>query len=165
MWRDSKWFFLEKDHQGDEYVRPAGDEVLIVALTPSGDVILSREPSPAFGESVLILPGGSVEDTETHETTANRELQEEIGYKAGRLDFLGEIRPWAKYLQLRSFVYLARDLTVSQLDGDEGYEIGVVRVPLAEFEERISAGELRDARTIAALYMTRRLLARRQSTS
>src|SRR5436309_2937554 len=82
--------------------------------------------------------------------TANHELQEEAGYAAGRLDFLGELRPFSKYLTARSFVYLARALTPSHLQGDETYSIGVEQVPLGEFEALIAAGRLLDARVIAA---------------
>ena len=65
-------------------------------------------------------------------TWPTEELQEEIGYRAGRLDYLGELWPWAKYLAVRSF--LARELTPSKLMGDEGYEVGVEQLPLAELE-------------------------------
>jgi ADP-ribose diphosphatase len=160
MWSESEWFALKKSASGEDYIRPVTDEVLIVALDDQGDVIFSREPSAAFGEPVLILPGGSTEPSESHEATAVRELQEEIGFKADRLDFLGELRPWSKYLELRSFVYVARDLTPSKLEGDEEYEIGSVWVPLAKMETLIATGQLRDARAIAALYMTRSFLER-----
>lgn len=45
---------------------------------------MTVEPSAAFGEPTLILPGGETEPGEPHNVTANRELQEEIGYKARR---------------------------------------------------------------------------------
>jgi ADP-ribose diphosphatase len=134
----------------------AADEALIAPLASDGDVLLSVEPAPAFnGESTLILPGGIVEPNETPSAAANRELQEEIGYKAGRLDLLGELRPYSKYLSVRSFVYLARDLSPGRLTGDEGYEIEVERVPLGDFESLIVDGRLRDARVIAALFLAR----------
>jgi ADP-ribose diphosphatase len=151
------YFFIHLDADGIEFVH-TGDEVLIVPLTAEGNVILTVEPSAAFGQPTLILPGGEVEPDEPHTETANRELQEEIGYKAGQLDFLGELRPYSKYLTVRSFVYLARELTPSRLKGDEGCEISVEQVPLVEFERLIAAGCLLDARVIAALYMARSFL-------
>lgn len=104
------------------------------------------------------MPGGSIEPMEAHEATAARELQEEIGYSPGRLDFLGELRPFSKYLTVRSFVYLARDLTPGRLKGDEDYTITCEQVPLASFERLIARGHLLDARVIAALYMARSFL-------
>lgn len=160
MWEPNQWFALERDERGESYIRPTSDEVLVVALDSSGDVLLASEPSAAFGEPVLILPGGCTEPGERHAETANRELQEELGFRAARLDPLGELWPWSKYLQVRSHVYLARDLTPSRLDGDESYEIGGERVPLAQFESLIAAGRLRDARAIAGLYLARAFLTR-----
>lgn len=149
-----QYFSICRDAEGSEYVA-CGDEVLVVALTGQGEVLLTREPAPAFGEPALVLPGGQTEPDEPHPETANRELQEETGFKAGRMDFLGELRPFSKYLAVRSFVYLARDLSPSRLPGDEGYEIEVVRLPLADFESWAAAGRLLDARVIAALYRAR----------
>jgi ADP-ribose diphosphatase len=135
-----------------------GDEVLVVPLTADGEVLLAIEPSAAFEEPIIILPGGETEQGEEYSKTAWRELQEEVGYIPQRLDFLGELRPFSKYLTTRSFVYLARDLIAGQLEGDEGYPILVERVPLAAFETLIEAGRLLDARVIAALYMARAFL-------
>jgi len=153
------YFSIHLDAGGIEYVR-AGDEVLVIPLTATGDVLLTLEPSAAFGKPALILPGGETEAGEPHAETANRELQEEIGYKARQLDYLGELRPYSKYLAVRSFVYLARDLTPSQLEGDEDYAITVEQAPLATFERLIAAGRLLDARVIAALYLARSFLNR-----
>jgi ADP compounds hydrolase len=154
------YFSIDIDSNGTEFVR-TGAEVLIVPLTEGGDIILSIEPAPAFsGEPTLILPGGEVEPNEPQAETANRELQEEIGYRAGRLDFLGELRPFSKYLTVRSFVFLARALIPSKLAGDEDYEVGVERVLLSDFESLIANGRLHDARVIAALYMAREFVKR-----
>ena len=157
MFQDDEYFALGSDDRGNSFVR-SPDEVLALPLTADGDVLVSVEPSPAFGEPTIILPGGTAVAEEDHEETANRELQEELGYKAGHLDFLGELRPWSKYLTVRSYVYLARGLTPSRLQGDEDYEIGVERVPLDQFETLITSKRLLDARVIAALYMARAFL-------
>lgn len=153
----SEWFSIRDDGKG-EYVASTGDEVLVVPLTERGDVLLSVEPSPAFGGPTLILPGGQVEAGIARSEMANRELQEEIGFAAGRLDALGELRAWSKYLRVRTFVFLGRDLSESWLTGDEDYEIGIERVPLASFETLITAGRLLDARVIAALFLARSYL-------
>ena len=152
------YFAIRLDKDGNEFVDTRENEVLIVPLTAEGDVILTIEPSPAFNEPTLILPGGSIETGEAQEDTAARELQEEIGFAPGRLTYLGELRPYSKYFTTRSFVYLGRDLTASSLQGDEDYEIQQERIPLATFEQLIATGHLTDARIIAALYMARSFL-------
>jgi ADP-ribose diphosphatase len=155
----SKYFEIAEDSAGDEYVI-CSDEVLMIPLTTEGDILFIREPAPAFGrEQPLLLPGGTVEENEAPEVTANRELQEEIGYRAAQLEQLAALRPWSKYLRVTSHIYLARDLTPAKLDGDEGYEIGVEARPLATLDALIASGELRDARVIAALFLARDYLA------
>ncbi len=154
------YFSLQTDATGNEYVASSGDEVLVVPLTGEDEVILTIEPSPAFGEPTLILPGGETKPDVANAEMANLELQEEIGCRAKQLDYLGELRPWSKYLAVRSFLYLARDLQTSWLPGDEPYEIGIEYVPLATFDDRIASGRLADARVIAALYMAKAFLQR-----
>jgi ADP compounds hydrolase len=151
----SKYFELAEDGEGDEFIICA-DEVLMVPVTGDGQIIFIREPAPAFGrEAMLLLPTGMVEDGEDLAATANRELREEIGYRAGQMDFLAEMRPWSKYLRVRSHIFLAQDLQPSRLDGDEGYVIEVEPHPLAALDELIRSGALRDARAIAALLLAR----------
>ena len=154
-----EYFSIVTDADGTEFVR-TGDEVLVVALTEQGEALLIEEPAPAFGAAALVLPGGSVEEEEECSLTANRELQEEVGFRAAQLDYLCELRPFSKYLTVRSHVYLARRLAPSKLQGDEDYEIGVRRVPLGGFEALIEDGRLLDARTIAALYLVRAFVSR-----
>ncbi len=108
------YYSICTNQQGEEFVSST-NEVLVVPLTPEGDILMTIEPSVAFDEPILILPGGEVEPEEELGETASRELQEEIGYAPGQLDFLGEIRGFSKYIAVSSFLYLGRDLTLSQL--------------------------------------------------
>ena len=157
------YFSIRTDKHGTEYVASRGDEVLVVPVTSENEIILTIEPSPAFNELVLILPGGEVEAGVLHDELANRELQEEIGYAAGRVDFMAELRPFSKYLAVSSFVYLARDLTPASREGDEPYDIRTERVSMDTFGMLIASGRLRDARTIAALFLAKTHLAMESS--
>lgn len=143
------YFTLMADADGVGFVH-CGDGVVVVPLTDDGDVLLAVERSPAFDRDVLTLVAGSAEVGEPLEETANRELQEEIGWRAQRIDFLGELHPF-KYLASRHFAFLARGLEPHRLQGDERYPVGVRRVPLSEFTRLCSRGELADALAIAAL--------------
>ena len=154
----TKYFALVEAANGEQFIQ-SRDEVLVVALDEQGAVTLIIEPSLAFGEEVLVLPGGTVEAGEPLETTANRELREETGLRGQRLDPLGELRAWSKYLSVRSHIFLARDLVADPLQGDERYTIRQERTPLDAFEPLIASGRLRDARVIAALHLARRALA------
>jgi ADP-ribose diphosphatase len=148
-----EYFWLVPDEHGETFIQ-SRDEVLVLPIDANGDVLFALEPAPAFGgEQVLILPGGTVEPEETLADTANRELQEELGFAARHLQYLGELRPWSKYLSVRSHLFLGRDLVLSKLPGDELEPVGIRRVPWAETNSLVLAGQLRDARAIAALHL------------
>ncbi len=136
-----------------------GDGVLVVPLTESGQVLLAVERAAAFGREALGLVGGAVEEGESLEETANRELQEELGRRAGRMDLLGELHPF-KYLTSRQFVFLARDLEHNCLEGDEVYPVSARPVALNRALDLCEEGELHDAATVAALCLTQRFLRR-----
>jgi ADP-ribose diphosphatase len=156
-----KYFAIRRDINDVEFVHlKGGNEVIVVALTESDEIILISEPSPAFGGQVLVLPGGSTSPGETLAETANRELQEEAGVKAARLDVIGNLAPFSKYLAVRSSVLLARELTASRLPRDEPYEIAKRLVPLDRFEDLVTAGEVDDARVVASLFLARAFLSR-----
>lgn len=157
MFEDNLHFALGRDHRDTLFIK-CRNEVLTIPIDEQGNVLLAVEPAAAFGQDVWVFSGGTVEPEEAHDVTANRELQEELGYAANRLDYLGELWPWSKYLTVRSFVYLARDLVTSSLVGDEGYTIGIARAPLADFETYIVSGQIRDARVIAGLHLARAFL-------
>src|SRR5438270_877567 len=98
-----KYFALCLDENGTEFVDTRDNEVLIVPITTEGEVILTIEPSAAFGGMTAIIPGGIVEQGEQYAEADSRELQEEVGYVPRRLDYLGELRPFSKYLTTRCF--------------------------------------------------------------
>ena len=152
------YFTLMADADGVGFIH-CGDAVVVVPLTASGDVLLAVERSPAMDREILTLVSGSIEAGESLEEAANRELQEELGWRAGRLDFLGELHPF-KYLTTRQFVFLARDLTLSKLAGDETHAITQRRVSLNDFTDLCQAGELQDASAIAALCLARNYFTR-----
>lgn len=161
-WQAGEYFRVERDGRNEAFIS-ARNEVVVVALNNNGEVIFVVEPSAAFGEPVLLLPGGTEEPGEPHMITANRELQEEVGLRASQLDFLGAFRPFSKYLRLTTYMYLARNLTPSQLQGDETHDIGIEGVSLQGpdgFEHLIAIGRLVDARAIAALFLTLNFLKR-----
>lgn len=155
------YFTLMAGADGVGFVR-CGDGVLVVPLTEDAQVLMALERSPAFDREVLVLVGGEVVPGETLEETANRELQEELGWRAERIQFLAELHLF-KYLTSRQFVFLARDLVPSKLEGDEKYPVGARKVPLDRFAELCTSGELHDAAAIAALCIAQNLLGKSRS--
>lgn len=134
------------------------DVSIIVPLTDRKTVLFVKEYATAHDKYRLDLPGGKIDPGNTPEETANKELQEEIGYKAGKLEEIGMFTITPGYLTQKSYIFLARDLIESKLEGDETEPLEIVEYPFEQFEELIDKGELNEARAIAALYLTRRFL-------
>ena len=148
------YFRIYKDPKGIHYIQTRSG-AMCVPINAQGDVLFIVEHAPAVGERILTLPAGGIDQGESAETAANREMQEELGYEATHLNFLGVLHPWAKYLDATIHIFLARELAPSKLEGDEDEVIGTFHYPLNDFETLIQQGRLVDSTTIAALYMTR----------
>ena len=88
-----RWLTLCKGLHGEPFIREHGGGALIVPVRSNGEVLFITEPAIPDGSPVLWLPAGAMEPGETPGEAANRELQEEIGFKASRLDVLAELRP------------------------------------------------------------------------
>ena len=132
--------------------------VCIVPVDENGNVILVRQFRIPTGGPLLEAPAGGVEEGEVSEEAVLRELQEEIGYTAGKLQHLASfwVAPgWATEFM---HAYLATELTPSRLDADEDENIQVVRVPFDEAISMFKSGEIQDGKTIASMLLAQRLL-------
>ncbi len=146
-----------------EYERLGGASagaVLVVPITAAGEVLLIREYCAGTECYELGLPKGRVEKGEDPLQAANRELMEEVGYGARKLDALRSMTLAPGYLSHRTQVVLARDLYEHRLPGDEPEAIEVVPWPLSDLDGLLGEADLSEARSIAALYLSRDYLRR-----
>ncbi len=105
--------------------------VVMVGVTPGGNVILEKQFRPPMGRDVIELPAGLVEADENMEQAAKRELIEETGWAAGKLEFLAEgpISTGASTETLRA--YLCTELELVGINGGDDNEIiELIEVPL-----------------------------------
>lgn len=137
-----------------------GNTSLIVPLTSDGDLILIEEFFAAINEYQLGLPKGRIDVGQDPLTTANKELQEEIGFKANKLTKLGILTISPGYFSQKTYIFLAQELVHSTLEKDEDEEIKILKIPFNNFENYIKQGEITEARVISALYLTKSYLAK-----
>ena len=149
---------LENGDQVTYQIMEKADTALIVPINEDGNLILVKEFYNAINEYQLGLPKGRIELGLNEFETANKELQEEIGYKTKKLDSLGTVTMSPGYFTQKTHIFLARDLKESKLDGDEPEELEVIKYPFNEFEKLIDEGKLTESRMIAALYLARRFI-------
>jgi ADP-ribose pyrophosphatase len=127
--------------------------VVIVVVDNNGDLLFVRQYRYAADESLLELVAGTREPGEEPDVTAAREIQEEAGYKAGKLTKIGEFFSAPGFCNELLHLYLAEELTPSRLPGDEDEEIEVERYSLQEALRMALAGEIRDAKTLAGVLL------------
>jgi ADP-ribose pyrophosphatase len=128
----------------------------IVPFADAQTVLLLRQYRWAAGGEIWEVPAGKLEAGEPAEACARRELEEETGYRAGRLEHTGEILTTPGFTDERIVLFAAWDLVEGRLAHGRHELIGVHRVPLARALEMIDSGALRDAKSIAALYRAAR---------
>lgn len=129
--------------------------VMIVAMPDPDHVLLIREYAAGFEDYVLTLPKGVVDPGEDIVTAANRELMEECGVGARRIEPLVELSLSPNYMRQRMQVMLASDLYPRRLEGDEPEPLVVETHALDSINALLAREDFHEARAIAALYIAR----------
>lgn len=136
-----------------EVVRHPG-AVVVVPVTDSGAFVLVRQYRAAVGEELLEVPAGKRDVAgEPPCDTAARELAEEVGRVAGRMDLLARFYNSPGFCDELTHLYLARDLRIvpSDRQGVEERNMAVVEVPFGRVDSMIDNGEIVDAKSIIGL--------------
>ena len=146
--------------QRRQYERLLSSRSSVLVVPLQGEtLLLTREYAAGFDRYELGFPKGVVDPGEDPAAAANRELQEEVGYAARRVDHLQTVSLAPGYIQHVTHIHLARDLYEQRAEGDEPEPVEVVPWPLAEAEALLTRPEFSEARAIAAIWLVRRFLA------
>jgi ADP-ribose diphosphatase len=123
----------------------------VVPVLPNGNILLVRQFRYPIQQDLLELPAGKIDPGETPESTARRELAEEIGYHAGVLEKLAEFYTTPGFCTERLHLYLAKELTPTKEQGDDDEEIIVEQFSLSELKSLLCSGRITDAKTIIGI--------------
>jgi ADP-ribose diphosphatase len=122
-----------------------------VAVDADGQVLLVRQHRPAVGAAILELPAGLVDPGETPSQTAKRELEEETGYAANRLEPLVAFYTSPGFTDELIHIFAASGLRQTAMRHEDEEDIEVIRMPLEQAIEQVMHGEISDAKTVAGL--------------
>ncbi len=126
---------------------------VILALTSEGKILFVKQYRHPFDKFFIELPAGKLEPDEDPQTCAIRELKEETGMTAGKISKLGVVATTPGFCTELLHIFLAENLTEGETDREEGeYGMSVIELTLEETEEKIRAGEIYDAKTVAGIY-------------
>lgn len=137
----------------DFFLIDALDWVNVIAITADSELVLVEQYRHGSEEWLLEFPGGVVEADEPDPALSGaRELKEETGYEAEKIELIGSIRPNPAMLSNKLHVCVARNVRLAGSQSlDSGEDIRVVLKPLSELKSLIASGELRHAHVIAAV--------------
>jgi ADP-ribose pyrophosphatase len=132
--------------------------VIIIPLDSQGNLLFVRQYRHAAGLDLLELPAGTINKDESPDACAYREIREETGMAAGHLQHLGGFYLAPGYSTEYMHVYLATDLHSDPLAADADEFLTVESIPLARGLAIARAGEILDAKTLAAILLAQSVL-------
>lgn len=135
-----------------EVVRHPG-AVTILPLVDAEHICLIRNYRVTVQRALIELPAGTLEPNEDPAATAERELIEETGYRAGRIEKLHEFLLSPGILDERMHLYVASELTAGAAAREPGEEIENLVVNWTTALEWVRRGQIEDAKTIVGLLL------------
>lgn len=135
-----------------------GGSVIIIPIDEHGNLLFVRQYRHAAGTDLLELPAGTRDGNEPHEVCAAREIREETGMAAGKLERIGDFYLAPGYSTEFMAVFLATDLNHNPLEADADEFLQVEKIPIRRVIEMAENGQMPDAKTLAALFLVRKHL-------
>ncbi|MFC1934816.1 NUDIX hydrolase [Chloroflexota bacterium] len=127
------------------------DCVAVVVIDNDDNVLLVKQFRKPVDKALLEIPAGGIDPGEEPVDAVRRELREETGYFPRKVEELGGFYSAPGYCTEYLHLYLASDLTPSQLFAEDTESIKVIRVPIRQIPELLSNGEICDSKSIAGL--------------
>jgi ADP-ribose pyrophosphatase len=137
-----------------------GGSVVIVPIDDDGNLLFVRQYRHAAGLDLLELPAGTRDDDEPYEECAAREVREETGMQAGKLQKVGDFYLAPGYSSEFMVVFLATELTPNPLPVDEDEFLQLEKIPVKDAGDMFARGDVPDAKSLAAWLLAKPFLDR-----
>lgn len=125
--------------------------VAMIAIKEDGKVIMVRQFRKPIEKVIMEIPAGKIEKGEEPYNTAVRELKEETGYTAGKIEYLTKFYPSVGYSKEVLYIYLCTDLVAGETEFDENEALDIFEMDLDELFKMAANGEIEDAKTVIAI--------------
>lgn len=134
-----------------DYIKHKG-AAAVVAVKDDGKLLMVRQYRNALDRETLEIPAGGLNSVdEPTDIAAARELEEEAGYTAGKLELLISIRTTVAFCDEKIDIYVATDLKRSKQHLDEDEYLDVEAYSIEELVQMIYDCKIQDGKTVAAL--------------
>ena len=134
-----------------EIISGYGNGAILVVPIIDSEIIFIKEYAAAVDDYMITFPKGKIDEDENMYEAANRELQEEIGYKANDIKFIKKIYLAPGYIDHITYIMFAEGLQPSILSGDEPETLEQIRVNKNKLQKFLDESEIIDSRVYAAL--------------
>ena len=151
--------FSNGEERQFERLTPQRRSSVMVIPIQDQHLIFIKEYAVGSERYELGFPKGIVDPGEEPIASAHRELQEEIGFGAKRIEFLRSLYSGPSHMFGLMHLFIAEDLYPSKLEGDEPEPLEIVRIPLAKIDELLADPNFAESRNLSALFMLRDYLA------
>ena len=156
------------DVRRDEVLLPNGETgtrewinhpgaVVIIPILPNGEIALIKQFRYAARSEFLELPAGKLDEGEDPKACAFRELEEEIGYRAGKMQFIANIHPAIGFANEIMSIYLAEDLKKTNYNRDKDEFIELIPTKMEEALNLVWENKITDVKTIIGLLWLKRM--------
>ena len=142
-----------KTENGQEYARqvvinPGG--VGVVAIIDN-HVTLVKQFRISIGKQILEIPSGRREENESPESCARRELLEEVGYVADKIELISEYYTAVGFSTEKMYIYLATEPRITRASPEVDENLEIIQLSLTETKNMLDRGEFEDSKTIIGL--------------
>lgn len=144
----------DKKYSKREIIEHPG-AVAIIPLTRENNIVLVKQYRKAVERFLLEVPAGKLEVNEEPRETAYRELMEETGYKAEKVEYMMEVYPSPGFSDEKIYIFKATGLNPGEVSLDDGEFLEVEELSFEEVERKINRGEILDAKTIIAFNLVK----------
>jgi len=138
-----------------------GGSVVLVPVDENGNLLFVRQYRHAAGMDLLELPAGTLEAGEDPAVCAARELREETGFAADKIEKIGDFYLAPGYSTEFMHVYLAQTLRHDPLEADADEFLSLEKIPVAKAFQMAEKGEMPDAKSLAALLLAKSYLGKK----
>lgn len=160
------------DVRRDEVLLPNGETgtrewinhpgaVVIIPILPNGEIALIKQFRYAARSEFLELPAGKLDEGEDPKACAFRELEEEIGYRAGKMQFIANIHPAIGFANEIMSIYLAESLKKTNYNRDKDEFIELIPTKMEEALDLVWENKITDVKSIIGLLWLKRLKSNR----
>ncbi len=155
LFKISKFDIEFKENVTREYevISGTGNGAVMIIPVTQNNMFFIKEYAAAIDAYALSFPKGGIDKGESILEAANRELQEEIGYRSSSLEHIHTINLAPGYIDHKTHIVLAKNLSPSKLYGDEPEDLEIIEVPFDDIDNFLSNNAHIDSRVLASLYV------------